>query len=92
MLRAPLRLASGAFPRFLHAWGLQRELGHVPHCKSVRAAFVMLQVFEKLGLSLFDYMRKNGYKPFPMDLVQVGLRKRAGRGQGCPKGVWVWFR
>ncbi len=36
-----------------------------------------MQVFEKLGLSLFDYMRKNGYKPFPLDLVQVGRKARA---------------
>ncbi|KAF5836199.1 kinase-like domain-containing protein [Dunaliella salina] len=27
-------------------------------------------VFEKLGPSLFDFMRKNEYRPFPIDLVQ----------------------
>lgn len=29
-----------------------------------------LQVFEKLGPSLFDFLRKNEYRPFPIDLVQ----------------------
>lgn len=27
-------------------------------------------VFEKLGPSLFDFLRKNEYRPFPLDLVQ----------------------
>ncbi len=28
------------------------------------------QVFEKLGPSLFDFLRRNEYRPFPLDLVQ----------------------
>ncbi|KXZ55462.1 hypothetical protein GPECTOR_2g1011 [Gonium pectorale] len=44
------------------------------HCVALREWFDyrghVCMVFEKLGLSLFDYMRKNGYKPFPLDLVQ----------------------
>ncbi|GIL79629.1 hypothetical protein Vretimale_12329 [Volvox reticuliferus] len=44
------------------------------HCVTLREWFDyrghVCMVFEKLGLSLFDYMRKNGYKPFPLDLVQ----------------------
>ncbi|XP_020260293.1 serine/threonine-protein kinase AFC2-like isoform X2 [Asparagus officinalis] len=27
-------------------------------------------VFEKLGPSLYDFLRKNGYRPFPIDLVR----------------------
>jgi len=33
------------------------------------------QVFEKLGPSLFDFMRKNEYRPFPIDLVQEFSRQ-----------------
>ncbi|EFJ45885.1 hypothetical protein VOLCADRAFT_75581 [Volvox carteri f. nagariensis] len=44
------------------------------HCVTLREWFDyrghVCMVFEKLGLSLFDYMRKNSYKPFPLDLVQ----------------------
>ncbi|GFR49286.1 hypothetical protein Agub_g11295 [Astrephomene gubernaculifera] len=44
------------------------------HCVALREWFDyrghVCMVFEKLGLSLFDYMRKNGYKPFPLDVVQ----------------------
>lgn len=28
-------------------------------------------VFERLGLSLYDFMRKNAYKPFPLDMVRL---------------------
>jgi dual-specificity kinase len=34
-----------------------------------------MQVFEKLGPSLFDFMRKNEYRPFPIDLVQEFTRQ-----------------
>jgi serine/threonine protein kinase len=34
-----------------------------------------LQVFEKLGPSLFDFLRKNEYRPFPIDLVQEFSRQ-----------------
>ncbi|RRT38635.1 hypothetical protein B296_00055705 [Ensete ventricosum] len=27
-------------------------------------------VFEKLGPSLYDFLRKNAYRPFPIDLVR----------------------
>ncbi|KAG2495652.1 hypothetical protein HYH03_006252 [Edaphochlamys debaryana] len=44
------------------------------HCVALREWFDyrghVCMVFEKLGLSLFDYMRKNNYKPFPLDIVQ----------------------
>ena len=30
----------------------------------------MCIVFEKLGSSLYDFMRRNGYRPFPLDIVQ----------------------
>jgi hypothetical protein len=30
-------------------------------------------VFEKLGPSLYDYLRRNEYQPLPLALVQVGL-------------------
>ncbi|GFH13427.1 protein kinase domain-containing protein, partial [Haematococcus lacustris] len=32
-------------------------------------------VFEKLGPSLFDFLRKNEYRPFPIDLVQDFARQ-----------------
>lgn len=38
-----------------------------------------MQVFEKLGLSLFDFLRKNNYQPFTIDIVQVGQHRQ---GQG----------
>ncbi|PNH03834.1 Serine/threonine-protein kinase AFC2 [Tetrabaena socialis] len=46
----------------------------INHCVALREWFEyrghVCMVFEKLGLSLFDYMRKNSYKPFPLDVVQ----------------------
>ncbi len=33
------------------------------------------QVFEKLGPSLFDFLRRNEYRPFPLDLVQEFSRQ-----------------
>lgn len=33
------------------------------------------QVFEKLGPSLFDFLRSNSYRPFPIDLVQQFSRQ-----------------
>jgi dual-specificity kinase len=38
-------------------------------------AFPALKVFEKLGPSLFDFLRKNEYRPFPIDLVQEFSRQ-----------------
>lgn len=32
-------------------------------------------VFDKLGPSLFDFLRKNEYRPFPVDLVQDFARQ-----------------
>ncbi|XP_008796986.2 serine/threonine-protein kinase AFC2-like isoform X2 [Phoenix dactylifera] len=32
-------------------------------------------VFEKLGPSLYDFLRKNGYRPFPIDLVRELARQ-----------------
>lgn len=28
-------------------------------------------VFERLGLSLYDFMRRNVYRPFPLDMVRL---------------------
>jgi len=30
-----------------------------------------VQVFERLGLSLYDFLRKNSYKPFHLDIVRA---------------------
>lgn len=35
-----------------------------------------MQVFEKLGPSLYDFLRRNEYQPLPLALVQV---RRANR-------------
>jgi dual-specificity kinase len=32
-------------------------------------------VFEKLGPSLFDFLRKNEYRPFSLDMVQSFARQ-----------------
>jgi hypothetical protein len=34
-----------------------------------------LQVFEKLGPSLYDFLRKNSYRAFPIDLVREFARQ-----------------
>lgn len=59
------------------------HVGHMASTFSVHAAAHMAldippappQVFEKLGPSLFDFMRKNEYRPFPIDLVQEFSRQ-----------------
>ena len=33
------------------------------------------QVFERLGPSLFDFLRKNNYRPFPLAVVQQFARQ-----------------
>jgi dual-specificity kinase len=49
------------------------------HCVALREWFDyrghVCMVFEKLGPSLFDFLRKNEYRPFPMDLVQEFSRQ-----------------
>lgn len=49
------------------------------HCVSLREWFDyrghVCMVFEKLGPSLYDYLRKNNYRPFPVDLVQSFARQ-----------------
>lgn len=43
------------------------------HCVHLREWFEyrhhVCMVFEKLGLSLYDFLRKNSYKPFHVELV-----------------------
>ena len=45
------------------------------HCVRLREWFDyrghVCMVFEKLGLSLFDFLRKNSYRPFHIDLVSL---------------------
>lgn len=43
------------------------------------AAAADVQVFEKLGPSLYDYLRRNEYQPLPLGLVQVRGREAEGR-------------
>ena len=47
------------------------------HCVSLREWFDyrghVCMVFEKLGLSLYDFLRKNSYSPFPAAMVRPGL-------------------
>lgn len=38
--------------------------------KTVRGLKWFQQVFEKLGPSLYDFLRKNNYRSFPIDLVR----------------------
>lgn len=44
------------------------------HCVSLREWFDyrghVCMVFEKLGLSLYDFLRKNSYSPFPAAMVR----------------------
>lgn len=46
----------------------------VNRCVELRGWFMyrdhVCMVFEKLGLSLYDFMRRNRYKPFPLPLVR----------------------
>ena len=50
------------------------------HCVSLREWFDyrghVCMVFEKLGLSLYDFLRKNSYSPFPAAMVRLGLCRR----------------
>ncbi|KAK9828983.1 hypothetical protein WJX72_003219 [[Myrmecia] bisecta] len=45
------------------------------HCVSLREWFDyrghVCMVFEKLGLSLYDFLRKNSYRPFHVDMVRA---------------------
>ncbi|MEW5301695.1 MAG: hypothetical protein WDW36_004538 [Sanguina aurantia] len=49
------------------------------HCLSLKEWFDyrghVCMVFEKLGLSLFDFLRKNNYQPFTIDIVQDFARQ-----------------
>lgn len=55
------------------SWGCQSQLTSTVHLVAVammsRLAAV-LQVFEKLGLSLYDFLRVNQYRPFKIDVVR----------------------
>ncbi|KAK9804159.1 hypothetical protein WJX73_006474 [Symbiochloris irregularis] len=48
---------------------------HLNHCVHMREWFEyrhhVCMVFEKLGLSLYDFLRKNSYKPFHVDMVRA---------------------
>lgn len=56
----------------LHANDVERR----NHCVHLREWFEyrhhVCMVFEKLGLSLYDFLRKNSYKPFHVDMVSPG--------------------
>ena len=47
------------------------------HCVVLREWFEyrghVCMVFEKLGLSLYDFLRKNSYRPFHINLVRIDL-------------------
>lgn len=60
---------------------MQSKLMGVHHDTCVAAA-AAVQVFEKLGPSLYDYLRRNEYQPLPLGLVQV-------RGRGV---CWLTLR
>ena len=49
------------------------------HCVSLREWFDyrghVCMVFEKLGLSLYDFLRKNSYSPFPAAMVRPLQRR-----------------
>lgn len=47
---------------------------HILYDASIAIA-TSCQVFERLGPSLFDFLRKNGYRPFPLGLVQQFVRQ-----------------
>lgn len=38
-----------------------------PSCEFIS---IVYQVFEKLGPSIFDFLKRNRYCPFPVDLVR----------------------
>ena len=42
----------------------------VSFCCYVRTIVSVMQVFEKLGLSLYDFLRVNQYRPFMVDVVR----------------------
>jgi hypothetical protein len=43
---------------------------HFLGLRLVGEILMVLQVFEMLGPSLYDFLRKNNYRPFPVDLVR----------------------
>lgn len=45
----------------------------------------MQQVFERLGPSLYDFLRKNSYRSFPIDLVRE-LGRQILESVAC---VWI---
>lgn len=45
------------------------------------------QVFEKLGPSLYDFLRKNSYRSFPIDLVRE-LARQILESVAC---VWTFL-
>lgn len=49
------------------------------HCIHLRSWFDyrghVCMVFRKLGSSLYDFLRRNGYRPFPLDVVQCFARQ-----------------
>ena len=49
--------------------------GGLHHCVRLKEWFEyrhhVCMVFERLGLSLYDFLRKNSYKPFHIELVRM---------------------
>ncbi|OMO91001.1 hypothetical protein COLO4_18711 [Corchorus olitorius] len=58
MGEAKIASVVGTFGRVLECWDRQTR------------QYVAIKVFEKLGPSLFDFLKRNKYNPFPVDLVR----------------------
>jgi hypothetical protein len=61
----------------------QQTADHLPSLRPLPLLLLPLlllyvQVFEKLGPSLFDFLRLNNYQPFPLAFVQVKVAKGLG--------------
>ncbi|GFH23552.1 protein kinase domain-containing protein, partial [Haematococcus lacustris] len=72
------KMGEGTFGRVLECWDRKHRdyvaIKVVRNIDKYRHA-AMIEVFEKLGPSLFDFLRKNEYRPFPIDLVQDFARQ-----------------
>ncbi|KAJ9534697.1 hypothetical protein QJQ45_013058 [Haematococcus lacustris] len=72
------KMGEGTFGRVLECWDRKHKdyvaIKIVRNIDKYRHA-AMIEVFEKLGPSLFDFLRKNEYRPFPIDLVQDFARQ-----------------
>ncbi|MEW5320462.1 MAG: hypothetical protein WDW38_011533 [Sanguina aurantia] len=72
------KMGEGTFGRVLECWDRKHKeyvaIKIVRNIDKYRHA-AMIEVFEKLGLSLFDFLRKNNYQPFTIDIVQDFARQ-----------------